>query len=79
MHHIRRHDVTVLEAEDACFGSPLFRQSYDGRILAIGPTRTARMVAVALDPEGGGVFYPVTARPASRKERRRYEANRQGG
>jgi hypothetical protein len=31
------------------------------------------MLAVILDPEEAeGVYYPVTARPASRKERRLY-------
>jgi uncharacterized DUF497 family protein len=34
------------------------------------------MLAVVLDPQGEGAYYPVTARPASRKERRYYEAER---
>lgn len=34
-----------------------------------------RMITVALDPEPGleDVYYPVTAHPAGRKERRRYK------
>jgi hypothetical protein len=31
------------------------------------------MLAIILDPEGRGVYYPVTARPASRKERALYQ------
>jgi len=46
--------------------------------MLIGPTLAARMLSVVLEPEGEGVFYPVTARPASRKERRRYQQE-QGG
>jgi hypothetical protein len=37
------------------------------------------MIAVVLDPRGHGVYYPVTARPASRKERRYYNEQKGGG
>lgn len=78
--HIARHQVLPEEAREVCEGDPIFRGSYAGRILAIGPTRAGRMLTVALDPEpeGEGVFYPVTARPASRKERRRYREAKGG-
>ena len=36
------------------------------------------MLAVVLAPEGGGAYYPVTARPASQKERRRYVEEKDG-
>jgi hypothetical protein len=37
------------------------------------------MLAVILDPEEEeGVYYPVTARPASRKERRLYREQKGG-
>lgn len=40
---------------------------------------THSMLAVILDPEGEeGVYYPATARPASRRERRLY-GERKGG
>jgi uncharacterized DUF497 family protein len=76
--HIARHRVTPEEVEEVCYGDPVFRESYKNRIIAIGPTRSGRMVFVALDPEGQDVYYPVTARPASRKERRRYQEEKGG-
>lgn len=76
--HIARHEVTPEEVEEVCHGRPVFRDSYKGRIIAIGPTAGGRMLTVALDPEEeAGSYYPVTARAASRKERRRYQL--QGG
>jgi uncharacterized DUF497 family protein len=36
------------------------------------------MLAVVLDPEGEDVYYPVTARAASRKERRYYHQQKGG-
>ena len=76
--HITRHGVTPEEVEEVCQGPHLLRQAYKGRLMLIGPTLAARMLSVVLEPEGEGVFYPVTARPASRKERRRYQQE-QGG
>jgi uncharacterized DUF497 family protein len=76
--HVARHRMTVAEVEEACHIAPMFSQTYMGRIRVIGPTHTGRMLTVILDPEGEGVYYPVTARPASRKERRRYREAREG-
>lgn len=77
--HIGRHQISIEEAEEVCHGNPVFRSSYGNRILAIGPTRFGRMLTVALDPEEEeGVYYPVTARTASRKERRRYMEEKGG-
>lgn len=59
---------------DVIAGCPLVEQTSGGRPLVIGPPRVERMVAVILEPEGAGGYYPVTARPAGRKERRRYRA-----
>jgi uncharacterized DUF497 family protein len=30
-------------------------------------------LAIVLEPQGDGIYYVVTARPASRRERRRYQ------
>ena len=38
-------------------------------MILIGPTRTGRFVAAVIEPEGEDVYYVVTARPASRRER----------
>ncbi len=67
--HIARHEVTPGEVEEVCHGEYIVRQTYDDRLLLIGPTLSGRILAVILDPtKKAGVYYPVTARPASRKE-----------
>ena len=78
--HIAGHGVILEEVEEVCRGQPVFRDSYKGRILVIGPTLSGRMITAVLDPEPGleGAYYPVTARPASRRERRRYSEEKQG-
>jgi uncharacterized protein len=76
--HIARHEVTMEEVEGVCRGEPLAQQSHQGRMVLIGPTPAGRVLAVILEPEGFGVYYPVTARPASRKERALYDQNEGG-
>lgn len=69
--HIARHEVIPDEVEEACHGDPYTDEGKKGRIRLVGPTRSGRMLVVILDPEEErGVYYPVTARTASRKERR---------
>jgi uncharacterized protein len=73
MAHIARHDVIPDEVEEVCHGTPVTSATYNGRIRVIGPTQSHRMLTVILAPtDEPGVYYPVTARPADRKERRRY-------
>lgn len=75
--HIARHDVIPEEVEEVCHGQPMTSQTYKGRLRVVGPTRNGRMLTVILAPtEQPGVYYPVTARPADRKERRHYEQQR---
>jgi uncharacterized protein len=72
--HIARHDVIPEEVEEVCHGQPVTSQTYKDRLRVVGPTRSHRMLTVILAPtEELGVYYPVTARPADRKERRGYE------
>jgi uncharacterized DUF497 family protein len=71
--HIARHNVTPDEVEEVCHGRPLTSANYKGRIRLIGPTQSGRMLCAILAPtDREGVYYPVTARPADRKERRGY-------
>lgn len=56
-----------------CHGLPLVQAGKKGRKLIIGPTKDQRMITVILDYEGNGKYYPVTARDASRKERKLYK------
>jgi uncharacterized DUF497 family protein len=76
--HIARHDVLPDEVEAACHSDPYTDEGKKGRIRLVGPTNAGRILAVILDPEDeAGVYYPVTARPASRKERRLYQEHTQ--
>ncbi len=70
--HIAHHQVTPSEVEEVCQGAYIVRQSYQGRIILIGPTFSERILTIVLDPEGEGIYYPVKARPASQRERRQY-------
>ena len=75
--HIARHDVIPDEVEEVCHGQPMTSHTYKGRLRVVGPTRSRRMLTVILAPtEEPGVYYPVTARPADRKERRGYAQQR---
>ena len=71
--HIIRHDVAPEEVEEVCNGEFIARGSYEGRVMLIGPTSSNRMLALVLAPRENGIYYTVTARPASRKERRLYQ------
>lgn len=70
--HIAGHEVTPDEVEQVCHGAFVVLQGYAGRLLLLGPTVEGRMLVAVLEPVADGVFYIVTARPASRKERRYY-------
>jgi uncharacterized DUF497 family protein len=78
--HIARHDVRPQEVEEVCHGQFVASATYGGRLRLIGRTANGRMLTIILAPEGEGNYYPVTARPASRKECRRYdELQAEGG
>lgn len=68
--HIARHDVTPEEVEEVCHGRCRVTETYGGRLRVIGPTGLGRVLTVILSPEEDGIYFPVTARPASRRERR---------
>jgi len=72
--HIAHHGVTPDAAEEVCHGDPVTSATHHDRLRVVGPADDGRMLTVILDPELDevGVYYPVSARPASRKERRRY-------
>lgn len=78
--HIAKHGVVKAEVEDVVAGDPVFRDVREGRVMAIGPTRHGRMLAVVMGPVPGrsGVYYPFSARPASRQERGRYHETKAG-
>lgn len=76
VHHIwERHRLTPDEVEALCHGEHIVMEGYEGRLRLIGRIADGRMLTAILAPEpeqGEGVYYPVTARPAARKERARF-------
>ena len=78
--HIARHDVTPEQVEEACQGNPIVRESYSGCVMVIGPTKARKMIAAVLSPvdEEAGIYFTVTARSASRRERRLYQDEKGG-
>lgn len=77
--HIARHEVIPDEVEEICHGEHIEREAYRGRIMLIGSTGDRRVLAVVLEPVDENSYYPVTARPASRRERRIYQKEKGGG
>ncbi len=78
--HIARHNVISDEVEEVCHHDPLVQEGKKGRLLIIGFTKNGRMLTVVLDPEEEkGVYYPVTARDSSRKEKRLYKQEKEVG
>ena len=74
-HIWERHQLTRAEVEEVAYGPPenlYARQTYGGRFLVIGPKADRRLIVLILAPKGSGIYYPVSARPADRKERREY-------
>ena len=70
--HIARHGVIPDEVEEVCAARFIVRESYGGRFVVIGQTLAERTLAFILEPDYDGLYYIVTARPASRRERRTY-------
>jgi uncharacterized protein len=74
--HIAGHDISPDEVEQVCFGRSLVqRGKTEGTnpvYYVLGQTDAGRLLfcVVILFPDGKG--YPVTARPMTDKEKRRY-------
>ena len=74
--HIAQHDVTPEEVEEVCFGKAFVRRAKsEGRnpiYYVLGQTEVGRYLfcVVIRFPDGKG--YPITARPMTDNERRRY-------
>ena len=74
--HIARHNVTPEEVEEVCSGKPFIQraksQGENPVYYVLGQTNSGRYLfcVVIRFPDGRG--YPVTARPMTVKEKRRY-------
>lgn len=76
--HIARHGVLPDDVEAVCHSDPIVSETYNERLRVIGRTDSGVLLTVILAPEGDDVYYVVTARPASRKERQIYRARKAG-
>jgi len=70
--HIKKHGVTVAEAEEAYHYEVGRTDSYDGRQMFFGVTKKRRLITVAVSYKKQRRPYPVSARIMSKKERRMY-------
>ena len=76
--HIAHHEVTPEEVEEVCWGFTHSSRTYQDRLRVIGQTVSGRTLTVILAPVQTEIYYPVTARPASRSERRTYRESEKG-
>lgn len=77
--HIARHSVTPKEVDEACHNENSVRETYGKRLMVIGPTKSGKLLAIILAFKAEGVYYPVTAWPASGKLRRLHQQERKEG
>lgn len=70
--HIANHHVEPEEVEEVCQSRNLFERGRDGTYQITGQTQVGRYLTIVVVPRRTGV-YPVTARDADDKERRRFK------
>lgn len=71
--HIKKHNIEVLETIRAGKNIIYHKRAREGRYLAIGRSNT-RLIALVLKRKATKRYYLVTARDASKKERRKVYA-----
>ena len=72
--HIAKHKIIPDEVEKICHSAALVEKGHTGRLLIIGLAKVNKMITVIVDPESEeGVYYVVTARPSSKRERKIYK------
>lgn len=76
--HIARHHVEYWEVEEVLDDEPIFIRVRAKRLEMIGQTAAGRYLTVFADDWGYGEYYAVSARDATRPERRRYSLIRGG-
>lgn len=68
--HIKKHRVSVSEVEEVGENLLVHQKAKKDRYLIIGRT-AGRILTVILNRKGIGIYYPVTARDAAKKERKK--------
>jgi uncharacterized protein len=75
--HIARHGVEPEEVDEVCFGNALVERAKSlGRnpvYYLLGPTSSGRYLLCVVIQFSEGRGYPVTARPMTPNEKRRYK------
>ncbi len=78
--HIANHGIRPYEVEEVCFTHPLvLRGRTEGPnpvYYVLGQTRAGRHLFCVIIQFADGKGYPVTARPMTRNERKRYNRSR---
>lgn len=75
--HIGKHNVSTREAEEAGKKIIYHKKAKYGRYLLIGRSGK-RLLAIVINKKSRGRYYTITARDASKKERKRvYEKEKQ--
>jgi len=70
--HIAKHNVSVEEVEDIVYGKHYAVKTRQGRYRLIGQTMNGRYLVVILEPTLYDWFDPITARDATKNEKRLY-------
>jgi uncharacterized DUF497 family protein len=68
--HIKKHKVSVDEVEESCSDPINSFRSYQDRLIVLGRTKENRLLTLILMKKEKGVYYLITARDMSRKERK---------
>ncbi|MBI2018130.1 BrnT family toxin [Candidatus Daviesbacteria bacterium] len=68
--HIKKHNVSQQEIEDVSKNVIAHEGTKQGRYLIIGRVGS-RILTVIINRKETGIYYPVTARDAAKKERRK--------
>lgn len=71
--HIGRHHVNQEEVVEVCRSKNIFTRGRGGSYKVIGQADSGRYLTIILSPRAGGYFYPMTARDADNKEKRRFK------
>jgi hypothetical protein len=78
--HIARHDVTPEEVERSLSDpDALFLKAKEGRVMVLGRTEKRLLTVVLNAQETNDVYYVITARDMSKKERTFYRAQKEIG
>lgn len=78
--HIARHDVVPEEVERSLSDpDALFLKAKEGRVMVLGRTEKRLLTIVLNAQETNGVYYVITARDMSKKERALYRAQKETG